>query len=192
MFGAGRGSPTGEQRRSSRSAPGCWPTRWPHRRTSRAWTGGPCHRLRHSALTHDAEGGTSTPMLLARSRHVSVRSLERYARPGVDTLARHVAARDPAARRRAELLKPVPQNGERTPAHGRSPLAVRVPCQWLPASSPVSLPWRSALGSFRPVISTVLPRWAYFVSMASRAATEEASQMCAALRSMTTFPGSPA
>ncbi|MEI5031850.1 hypothetical protein RB201_00025 [Streptomyces sp. S1A(2023)] len=37
------------------------------------WT---LHRLRHSALTHDAEDGTSTPMLLARSRHASVRSLE--------------------------------------------------------------------------------------------------------------------
>ncbi|WP_249814941.1 site-specific integrase [Streptomyces barringtoniae] len=49
------------------------------------WT---LHRLRHSALTHDAEGGTSTPMLLARSRHASVRSLERYARPGVDAVAR--------------------------------------------------------------------------------------------------------
>lgn len=61
------------------------------------WT---LHRLRHSALTHDAESGTSTPMLLARSRHASVRSLERYARPGVDALARHVASRDPAARRR--------------------------------------------------------------------------------------------
>ncbi|OLZ65417.1 PmrA [Streptomyces sp. IMTB 2501] len=39
-------------------------------------------------------------MLLARSRHASVRSLERYARPGVDSAARHVAERDPAARRR--------------------------------------------------------------------------------------------
>ncbi|MFF7652467.1 tyrosine-type recombinase/integrase [Streptomyces sp. NPDC007983] len=58
------------------------------------------HRLRHSALTHDAERGTSTPMLLARSRHASVRSLERYARPGVDSVAAHVAASDPAARRR--------------------------------------------------------------------------------------------
>ncbi|MFG2233641.1 hypothetical protein ACGFNX_27245 [Streptomyces sp. NPDC048723] len=61
------------------------------------WT---LHRLRHSALTHDAEDGTSTPRLLARSRHASVRSLERYARPGVDAVARHVAERDPAARRR--------------------------------------------------------------------------------------------
>ena len=57
------------------------------------------HRWRHSALTHDAENGTSTPMLLARSRHASVRSLERYARPSVDSVARHVAAQDPAARR---------------------------------------------------------------------------------------------
>ncbi|WP_431040844.1 PmrA [Streptomyces sp. P1-3] len=38
-------------------------------------------------------------MLVARSRHVSVRSLERYARPSVDAVARHVAERDPAARR---------------------------------------------------------------------------------------------
>lgn len=30
----------------------------------------------------------------------NVRSLERYARPGVDSVARHVAERDPAARRR--------------------------------------------------------------------------------------------
>ncbi|MFI5689758.1 site-specific integrase [Streptomyces sp. NPDC051636] len=61
------------------------------------WT---LHRLRHSALTHDAEDGTSTPILLARSRHASVRSLEQYARPGVDAVARHVAERAPAARRR--------------------------------------------------------------------------------------------
>ncbi|CAL9334768.1 hypothetical protein SUDANB58_00143 [Streptomyces sp. enrichment culture] len=58
------------------------------------------HRLRHSALTHDTEGGTPTPVPLARSRHASVRSPERYARPGTDAVARHVAERDPAARRR--------------------------------------------------------------------------------------------
>ncbi len=38
-------------------------------------------------------------MLLARARHASVRSLEWYARPGVDAVARHVAE-GPAARRR--------------------------------------------------------------------------------------------
>ncbi|AXE22215.1 PmrA [Streptomyces globosus] len=39
-------------------------------------------------------------MLPACSRHASVRSVERYARPGVDAVARHIAERDPAARRR--------------------------------------------------------------------------------------------
>jgi integrase/recombinase XerD len=57
------------------------------------------HQLRHCALTHEAEDDTNTPMLLARSRHASVRSLERYARPGPEAVARHVAGRDPAARR---------------------------------------------------------------------------------------------
>lgn len=61
------------------------------------WT---LHRLRHSAPTHDAEDGTSTPMLLAHSRHACVRFLERYAPPGVAAVARHVARRDPVARRR--------------------------------------------------------------------------------------------
>ncbi|GAA2276136.1 hypothetical protein GCM10010145_38950 [Streptomyces ruber] len=69
------------------------------------WT---LRRQRHSALTHDAEDGTSTPMLLARSRHASVRSLERYARPGVDAVARHVAERDPAARRKRRRLQDQP------------------------------------------------------------------------------------
>lgn len=68
------------------------------------WT---LHRLRHSALTRGAEGGTSTPMLLARSRYASVRSLKRYARPGVDAVARHVAERDP--RRPTEALTPQDQ-----------------------------------------------------------------------------------
>jgi hypothetical protein len=48
----------------------------------------------------EAEDGASTPILLARSRHASVRSLERYARPGVDAVGAYVARRDPAARRR--------------------------------------------------------------------------------------------
>jgi integrase len=61
------------------------------------WT---LHQLRHSALTHAAEEGTNTPILLARSRHTSVRSLERYARPGPEAVARYVAEHDPARRRR--------------------------------------------------------------------------------------------
>ena len=61
--------------------------------TTPAWT---LHQLRHSALTHAAEDGTNTPILLARSRHTSVRSLERYARPGPEAVARYVAEHDPA------------------------------------------------------------------------------------------------
>lgn len=60
------------------------------------WT---LHQLRHAMLTHEAEAGTNTPTLLARSRHASVRSLERYARPGPDAVAAHMAATDPATRR---------------------------------------------------------------------------------------------
>lgn len=52
-----------------------------------AHTGWTLHQLRHSALTHAAEDGTNLPMLLARSRHASVRSLERYARPGPEAVA---------------------------------------------------------------------------------------------------------
>jgi integrase len=48
----------------------------------RVRTGWTLHQLRHSALTHAAEDGTNLPLLLAGSRHASVRSLERYARPG--------------------------------------------------------------------------------------------------------------
>jgi len=44
--------------------------------------GGPftLHQLRHSALTHAAEAGASTPMLMTLSRHTSIRSLAVYAR----------------------------------------------------------------------------------------------------------------
>jgi integrase/recombinase XerD len=65
----------------------------------RVGTGWTLHQLRHSALTHAAEDGTNLPLLLARSRHASVRSLERYARPGPEAVARHLAQTDPARRR---------------------------------------------------------------------------------------------
>lgn len=59
-------------------------------------------------------------------------------------------------------------------------------------SSPVSRPWRSALASLSPAISTALPLRSYLVVMASRAATVEASQMWESERSMTTRSGSSA
>jgi integrase/recombinase XerC/integrase/recombinase XerD len=66
---------------------------------SEASGGATLHQLRHSALTHDAEDGTGTPMLMARSGHTSVRSLARYARVSAEALERHQADRDPARRR---------------------------------------------------------------------------------------------
>jgi integrase len=38
----------------------------------KASSGATLHQLRHSALTHDAEDGTRTPMLMKRSGHTSV------------------------------------------------------------------------------------------------------------------------
>jgi integrase len=61
--------------------------------------GATMHQLRHSALTHDAEDGTGTPLLMARSGHTSVRSLAKYARVSAEALVRHQAQRDPARRR---------------------------------------------------------------------------------------------
>ena len=66
---------------------------------SEASGGATLHQLRHSALTHDAEEGTGTPMLMARSGHTSVRSLAKHARVSAEALARHQAERDPARRR---------------------------------------------------------------------------------------------
>jgi integrase/recombinase XerC/integrase/recombinase XerD len=61
--------------------------------------GATLHQLRHSALTHDAEDGASTPMLMAKSGHTSVGSLARYARPSAEALARWQERNDPARRR---------------------------------------------------------------------------------------------
>ena len=62
--------------------------------------GATLHQLRHAALTHLAEAGVPTVLLMAKSRHASLRSLQRYARPGVEAVAQLTAAHDPAQRRR--------------------------------------------------------------------------------------------
>jgi site-specific recombinase XerD len=66
---------------------------------ARSAGGATLHQLRHSALTHDAEDGASTPMLMAKSGHTSVASLARYARPSAEALARWQERNDPARRR---------------------------------------------------------------------------------------------
>jgi integrase len=60
--------------------------------------GATLHQLRHSKLIHEAEDGTSTPVLMAISGHTSVRSLARYAPVSAEALQRHEAERDPARR----------------------------------------------------------------------------------------------
>jgi integrase len=67
------------------------------RQASGGWT---LHQLRHSALAHLAEENVSLPLLMAKSRHASLRSLQRYARPGSEAVAALTAATDPARRRR--------------------------------------------------------------------------------------------
>ena len=64
---------------------------------SGGWT---LHQLRHSALTHLAEEDVSLPLLMAKSRHTSLRSLQRYARPGPEAVAKLTADHDPERRRR--------------------------------------------------------------------------------------------
>ncbi|MGI8754272.1 MAG: tyrosine-type recombinase/integrase [Acidimicrobiales bacterium] len=65
--------------------------------TTTGWT---LHQLRHSALTHLAEDGVNLPLLMAKSGHESLRSLQKYARPSADAVAAMTAAHDPARRRR--------------------------------------------------------------------------------------------
>jgi integrase/recombinase XerC/integrase/recombinase XerD len=57
------------------------------------------HQLRHSQLTELAEAGESTVLLMAKPRHRSLRSLQRYARPGPEAVAALTARHDPARRR---------------------------------------------------------------------------------------------
>lgn len=71
-----------------------------------AATGWTLHQLRHSAITHLAEDNVALPLLMAKSRHASLRSLQRYARPGTEAVAALTAAHDPARRRRSFLGLP--------------------------------------------------------------------------------------
>jgi site-specific recombinase XerD len=63
---------------------------------SGGWT---LHQLRHSALTHLAEDGVDVALLRAKSRHASLRSLERYVRPSEASVAKLTANHDRARRR---------------------------------------------------------------------------------------------
>ncbi len=56
------------------------------------------HDLRHAALTHLGESGVGAPLLKAKSRHQSLRSLDRYVRPGIEAVAALTADHDPGRR----------------------------------------------------------------------------------------------
>ena len=72
-------APTGQARLSYRTAAALFG------RHSGGWT---LHQLRHSSLTHLAEGGASAVMLQAKSRHRDIRTLSLYTRPGPEAVAR--------------------------------------------------------------------------------------------------------
>jgi site-specific recombinase XerD len=75
-----------------------------YRRTAEIFTeatgGLTLHQLRHSQLTHLAEEGVDVALLKAKSRHQSLRSLERYVRPSDASVAKLTADHDPARRNR--------------------------------------------------------------------------------------------
>jgi integrase len=58
------------------------------------------HDLRRAALTHLGEDNVSLPLLMAKSRHKNLRSLQRYVRPSPEAVAALTAQHDPARRRR--------------------------------------------------------------------------------------------
>lgn len=66
----------------------------------KAYSGGATlHQLRHSAITHLAEANVELPLLMAKSRHASIRSVQRYAKPSIEAIAALTAAHDRNARR---------------------------------------------------------------------------------------------
>jgi integrase len=107
LLGGRRSGPVFTTRVRSRSLPAATDAdpagyaRLSYRRAAELFTGQTghtLHQLRHSALTHAAEDGWSTPMLMARSRHKSVASLAKYAKPSAEAVARLLAEQDPARR----------------------------------------------------------------------------------------------
>jgi integrase/recombinase XerC/integrase/recombinase XerD len=57
------------------------------------------HKLRHSRLTHLAEAGEDVTLIKAKSRHGSLRSLERYVNPSNSAVAQLTDRHDPNRRR---------------------------------------------------------------------------------------------
>ena len=58
------------------------------------------HQIRHSRLTHLAEAGEDVTLIKAKSRHASLRTLERYVNPSDAAVAELTDRHDPNRRRR--------------------------------------------------------------------------------------------
>lgn len=73
-----------------------------YRRAEEIWKaasgGRTLHQLRHSKLTHLAEAGEDVTMIKAKSRHRSLRSLERYVNPSPDAIRDLTNRHDPNRR----------------------------------------------------------------------------------------------
>ncbi len=80
---------TGKARLSYRRAEEIWKT---------ASGGHTLHQLRHSRLTHLAEAGEDVTMIKAKSRHRSLRSLERYVNPSPTAIKKMTDRHDPNRR----------------------------------------------------------------------------------------------
>ncbi|MPZ51354.1 MAG: tyrosine-type recombinase/integrase [Acidimicrobiia bacterium] len=63
-------------------------------------SGSTLHKLRHSALTHLVEAGEDIALVRAKSRHTSLRSLERYTNPSSGAIAALTDRHDPNRRGR--------------------------------------------------------------------------------------------
>jgi integrase len=59
------------------------------------------HDLREAALAHLGEHNVSLPLLMAKSRHENLRSLQHHLRPSPEAVAALTALHDPARRRRS-------------------------------------------------------------------------------------------
>lgn len=84
--------------------------------------GATLHHLWHSTLTHLAEEGVPTVLLMAKSRHASLRTLQRYARPSVEAVARLTAEYDPLVQSSIAQFDPSPgpRSARRCPVYGTS------------------------------------------------------------------------
>jgi len=80
---------TGRARLSYRRAEEIW---------KKASGGRTLHQLRHSRLTHLAEAGEDVTMIKAKSRHRSLRSLERYVNPSPEAIRQMTSRHDPNRR----------------------------------------------------------------------------------------------